>query len=55
MADPQPLANGNSSAVRSARSQTQEPEENIFLFYPNLVGTKPSIPILQTRKLTISF
>ncbi|KAF2491729.1 hypothetical protein BU16DRAFT_126872 [Lophium mytilinum] len=38
MAGPRPLANGSGITMRPARSQTQEREENIFLFYPNLVG-----------------
>lgn len=32
------MANGNGQAVRS-REPPQDEEENIFLFYPNIIGT----------------
>jgi len=32
------MANGNGAAVRSARPTQDEEEENIFIFYPNLIG-----------------
>ncbi|KAF2466454.1 uncharacterized protein BDR25DRAFT_78440 [Lindgomyces ingoldianus] len=38
MATARPLANGNGNAVRSSRPEPEEDEENIFLFYPNLIG-----------------
>jgi hypothetical protein len=37
MAAVQSRANGNAAAVRPT-SSTQEEEENIFLFIPNLIG-----------------
>jgi hypothetical protein len=37
------MANGNGSIARPAQATTvdEEEEENIFLFYPNLIGTYP--------------
>ncbi|KAF2247109.1 hypothetical protein BU26DRAFT_341926 [Trematosphaeria pertusa] len=37
MANTRAMANGNGAAVRSAKAEHDE-EENIFLFYPNLIG-----------------
>lgn len=42
MEDPRPLADGNGSTVGPAQQDTHESEENIFLFYPNLIGTNSS-------------
>jgi CDP-diacylglycerol--inositol 3-phosphatidyltransferase len=41
------MANGNGAAVRAAKP-AQEEEENIFMFYPNLIGTS----LLQTARLS---
>ncbi|KAH7109620.1 CDP-alcohol phosphatidyltransferase-domain-containing protein [Dendryphion nanum] len=38
MADTQSIPNGNGSAVRPRASESTGPQENIFLFYPNLIG-----------------
>ena len=46
------MPNGNGSAVRPARAEADEPDENIFLFYPNLIGTMP-YPALQIHALTV--
>ncbi|KAF1995697.1 hypothetical protein P154DRAFT_334375 [Amniculicola lignicola CBS 123094] len=35
---PQANGNGNGSAVRPAKVELEEEDENIFLFYPNLIG-----------------
>lgn len=38
MPETRSMANGNGAAVRSMPSPQTEEEENIFLFYPNLIG-----------------
>jgi CDP-diacylglycerol--inositol 3-phosphatidyltransferase len=38
MAETQAMPNGNGSAVRPAPARAEEADENIFLFYPNLIG-----------------
>jgi hypothetical protein len=43
MASTQSLANSNGNVVRPLRIDGEEKEENIFLFYPNLIGMHPSL------------
>lgn len=42
------MANGNGTAVRPAAQPAQD-QENIFLFYPNLIGTQPRLAPLRRR------
>jgi hypothetical protein len=53
MAESRPLAHGNGSIARpnQARGVEEKEEENIFLFYPNLIGTYGSRAIETAAQL----